>query len=352
MKGRPHFILYFAVIILAVTGCKENTEETSTTTSSENASEEQPTEQTEQGSGDQNAKPRITNQPRKLDPAIEKIATEFEEAMRIVGQEVTKALATCQKEGLPHLSGGASTSATATKVGEGCKDLLGLLPKYSEALWGRSYTVDGLLSGLARFEDELRIFQVTLESNAEPSVVENMSSHVADAAKAVEGHAQQVLGMNNKRPPLDAISASTIKPARIKKEAIRYAKNDSNDIGKLLERFDLYAYQQGANAKLVRGASLQHYGVSNQRRLAHRKKWFELTTGKPPGDSEKIKSLTFTYIEVADAFLSGYLASVKAFKEGAIADQAAADANRAELSKLNDAWLAAQKKLIADLEAL
>ena len=272
--------------------------------------------------------------------------------MRAIGKEVSDALATCRENGLPHLQGSASNIGLAKKITEGCAKLLGQKPKHAESVWGRSYTVDGMLASLARFEDELRIFQVTLASKAATDVISNMSEHVTEAAKAVEAHTNQVLEMNQGRAALDAISESTVISSRMKSEAIRYAQNDSNDIGKLLERFDLYAHQQGANSDLVRGASLQHYGVSNQRRLAHRKKWFSLTATKPANAGDQIKALSLAYIDISDGFLNGYLASVEAFRSGAIADQTAADANRAELAKLHDAWRAAQKKLIGDLEAL
>jgi hypothetical protein len=328
--GKHQFVLFLAVSFTFFSGCKNSSEEEPTGTqeslSTPAPEDNQGTTTAQDGAPDKNQK---NNKTVSAPGAIE-----FETEMRAIASDVTEALASCRKNGLVLLAGDTNKVETATKITEGCADLLAQRSKHAEALWGRSYTVDGLLASLARFEDELRIFQVTLASKAATEVISNMSEHVMEAAKSV------------------AISANTVTASRMKEEATRYTENDSNDIGKLLERFDLYAHQQGANADLVRGASLEHYGVSNQRRLAHRKKWFELTTTTPPNASDQVKALSFAYIEVTKAFLTGYLTSVKAFRSGAITDQAGADANRAELVTLYEAWLGAQTKLLGDLEAL
>jgi hypothetical protein len=156
----------------------------------------------------------------------------------------------------------------ATAIREACDPVVGLDDLWRPRLVGRSRDVDQLLSGMARVEEDVRIYELEqAQPTRDPHTVKGAVDHLVDSVPAILAVAER-LAREGTEPSTRTPAPRTLTAADASSELGRLRASVATDLGGLSMSLVNLGWSNRTSPERVRNRSFAHLRQASRARLA------------------------------------------------------------------------------------
>jgi hypothetical protein len=273
--------------------------------------------------------------------------------MRQLGLEAKAKVEQCKKSAFDRMSPGSAQKALpivkANEIADSCRWLATRYqPLVSEWL-GKHYTSDGLLEKLARFQDLQVMLQAELAASRPGPKLARVINESQRMLEQLDRNAGALAEFKIDTKTADIFEPKVVPGGKIRADVEMVARNDRSDVGTLLQKWESFAVEPAKEGLPPYRLTLEHFGRVRTKWLEHHRKRLESQSSDDKQFDAKLKAVAQGYYQQSEALVAAYKAAAAPFLAAEPVDQAVVKKLRAELTRAQEAWEAANNQVTKEL---
>ena len=274
--------------------------------------------------------------------------------VRTIARQVRDLFVACRKAGLDKLDEKAALRVVpaidVAAARQACEPLFeryeALAPRYR----ARHFTVDAMLTKIARLADTFDLMAYLIEKRGKPS------KQLADTVGALrrtlddlEGTLDALTTLRTSAQPRDEIAPQRVTRGKFRVTIERMVRNDAADVGTLYDKWVKLGMERVLEGLPVARRQLEHFGVLRARWMKNHRKLLEaLSTGDERFD-RAMREVAGRYLDTAEFYVALYRQLAKPLTEGRKLTRRELKSMRRKLKSAHDQWKKAHDRFFDEL---
>ncbi len=274
--------------------------------------------------------------------------------VRTVARQVRELLVACRKAGLDKLDEKAALRVVPAidlaAARQACEPLFeryeALAPRYR----ARHFTVDAMLTKMARLADAFDLMAYLIEKRGKPS--KELSETVGVLRRTLEdldGTIDALTTLRMSAQPRDEVAPQRVTRGKFRVTVERMVRNDAADVGTLYDKWVKLGMERLLKRLPVARRQLEHFGALRARWVKNHRKLLEaLSTGDERFD-RTVRRVAGRYLDTAEFYVALYQQLAKPLIDGRKLTRRELKSMRRKLKSAHDQWKKAHDRFFDEL---